>query len=159
VAGVEIRTDMVSLAPVYSADQGGSLSPQKIAGYRGTNEVRVLVRDLEQRTALLTSLIQQANTAGANEISGPEFLVLDTKPLVEARVNAVEDARVKAETYARALNVRLGRVLAVTEGERKHRPMPMMSRAAPDRNWVPPIERGTNELSAQVIVMWELKQD
>ena len=83
----------------------------------------------------------------------------DAKPLVEARVNAVEDARVKAETYARALNVRLGRVLAATEGERKHRPMPMIARAAPDRNWVPPIERGTNELSAQVIVMWELKQD
>ena len=49
-------------------------------------------------------------------MSGPEFLVHnDAKPLIEARVNAVEDARTKAETYAKALNVRLGRVLMVTE--------------------------------------------
>ncbi len=159
-AGIEIRTAVLSLAPIYSVDQGPSGSPQKIIGYRATNNVRVLVRDLEQRTALLASLIQQANTAGANEISGPEFLVLnDAKPLVEARVNAVEDARTKAETYARALNVRLGRVLTVIEGERGHRPMPMMARAASDRNALPPIEPGSNELSARVRVMWELKQD
>jgi|SRR5829696_1625486 len=45
-----------------------------------------------------------------------EFLVFnDAKPFVEAGVNVIEDARTKAETYAKALNVRLGRVIAVTE--------------------------------------------
>src|SRR3954462_6958585 len=155
---VEIRTEAVSLAPIYSADQGASGRPQKITGYRATNDVRVLVRDLEKRSALVPSIIEQANTAGANEISGPEFLVCnDAKPLVEARVNAVENARTKAETYAKALNVRLGRVLTVTELERGHRPMPMMARAKADMP--PPIETGTNEIIARVTVIWELKQD
>jgi len=81
------------------------------------------------------------------------------KPLVEARVNAIEDARTKAETYAKALNVRLGPVLAVTELEREHRPMPMMARAASPAEASPPIETGTNEITARVTVMWELKQE
>jgi uncharacterized protein YggE len=83
----------------------------------------------------------------------------DAKPLVEARVNAMDDARTKAETYAKALNVRLGRVLAVTELDRGHRPMPMMARAASSAETAPPIEAGTNEIAARVTVMWELKQD
>lgn len=104
----------------------------------------------------LGAIIEQANQIGANEISGPEFLVFnDAKPLVEARVNAIEDARTKAETYAKALNVRLGRVIAVTEPERGHRPMPMMAQAEA----APPIETGTNEIVARVTIVWELKQD
>src|SRR5215210_6675962 len=104
--------------------------------------------------------IEQANKVGANEISGPEFLVFnDAKPLVEARVNAIEDARTKAETYAKALNVRLGRVIAVTERERGHRPMPMMARSASQADVAPPIETGTNEIVARVTVVWELRQD
>src|SRR5829696_216946 len=121
--------------------------------------VFVWVRDLHQRSPeLLAAIVEQANKVGANEISGPEFLLFnDAKPLVEARVNAIDDARKKAETYAKALNVRLGRVLTVTELERGHRPMPMMARAQADMP--PPIETGTNEIIARVTVMWELKQD
>src|SRR5215203_184135 len=108
----------------------------------------------------LGAIIEQANKVGANEISGPEFLVFnDAKPLVEARVNAIEDARTKAETYAKALNVRLGRVIAVTEPERGHRPMPMMARSASRADVAPPIETGTNEIVARVTVVWELRQD
>jgi uncharacterized protein YggE len=104
--------------------------------------------------------LDEANKAGANEISGPAFLVLnDAKPLVEARVGAIEDARIKAETYAKALNVRLGRVLAVSEADRGARPMAMMGRSAAQSDAAPPIEPGTNEITARVTVMWELKQD
>jgi uncharacterized protein len=118
------------------------------------------VRELEQRgPGFLASLMEQANKAGANEISGPEFLVHnDAKPRVEARVNAIEDARTKAETYARALNARLGRVLRVTEVDRGARPMPMMARAEAQAA-APPIEAGTNDIVARVSVVWELKQD
>jgi uncharacterized protein YggE len=105
-------------------------------------------------------MIEQASRVGANEISGPEFLVHnDAKPLVEARVNAVEDARTRAETYAKALNVRLGRVLTVTEVKRGSRPMPMLARGAAQAEASPPIELGTNEITAKVSVVWELRQE
>jgi uncharacterized protein YggE len=129
---VEIRTDAVTLTPIYAAQQGPRPGTPLVSGYRGNNRTHISIRDLDELSAgLLASIIEHANRAGANEISGPEFLVLkDAKPLVEARVNAIQDARTKAETYAKALNVRLGRVLTVTELERGHRPMPMMARAA-----------------------------
>src|SRR5215217_7885376 len=64
---VEVRTDTVTLTPIY-ADRSSSPAKPTVNGYKvGAN---------------------------ANEISGPEFLVFnDAKPLVEARVNAIEDAR------------------------------------------------------------------
>ena len=74
-------------------------------------------------------------------------------------MNAIEDARTKAETYAKALNVRLGRVIAVKELEPRHGPMPMMARSASQADAAPPIETGTNEIAARVTVVWELKQD
>jgi uncharacterized protein len=129
---VEIRTDAVTLTPIYAAHQDTQRRHPMVSGYRANNRVQITVRDLDQRNpGFLGAIIEQANKVGANEISGPEFIVFnDAKPLVEARVNAIEDARTKAETYAKALNVRLGRVVAVTEVERGHRPMPMMARAA-----------------------------
>jgi uncharacterized protein YggE len=158
---VEIRTDAVTLTPIYAAHEGRPPGTPLVSGYRGNNRTHISIRDLDQQSAgLLASIIEQANKVGANEIFGPEFLVLnDAKPLVEARVNAIDDARTKAETYAKALGVRLGRVLTVTELERGHRPMPMMARAAPPAEASPPVETGTNEIAARVTVMWELKQD
>lgn len=156
---VDIRTEAVTLTPVYGVDQA-STRGRPVVTYRANNSVRISVRDLEQRGAgFLGSLIEQANKAGANEISGPEFLVHnDAKPRVEARVNAIEDARTKAETYARALNARLGRVLTVTEPDAGNRPMAMAPRAQAQAI-APPIEAGTHEIAARVSVMWELKQD
>src|SRR3954451_21138440 len=153
---VEIRTDAVTLTPIY-ADRGSHPGKPALSGYRANNIVRVLIRQLDQRSpGFLGAIVEHANKVGANEISGPEFLVFnDAKPLVEARVNAIEDAQTKAETYAKALNVRLGRVLTVTELERGHRPMPITTRAKADMP--PPIETGTNEIIARVTVMWELK--
>jgi uncharacterized protein len=157
---VEIRTDAVTLAPIY-ADRGSHPGKPALSGYRANNSLRVLIKELDQRSpGFLGAIIEQANKVGANEIFGPEFLVFnDAKPLVEARVNAIEDARTKAETYAKALNVRLGRVIAVTELERGPRPMPMMARSASQADASPPIETGTNEIVARVTVRWELKQD
>jgi uncharacterized protein YggE len=158
---VELRTDVVTLTPIYAADQGLPRGGSVVNGYRVNNSVRISVRDLHQRgPEFLAAVVEQANKAGANEISGPEFLLFnDAKPLIEARVNAIEDARTKAETYAKALNVRLGRVLAVMEPERAHRPMPMMARAVSQAEAAPPVETGTNEVAARVTVMWELKQE
>jgi uncharacterized protein len=157
---VEIRTDAATLTPIY-ADRGSHPAKPALNGYRANNSLRVLIRELDQRSpGFLGAIIEQANKVGANEISGPEFLVFnDAKPLVEARVNAIEDARTKAETYAKALNVRLGRVIAVKELERRHGPMPMMARSASQADAAPPIETGTNEIVARVTVVWELKQD
>jgi uncharacterized protein YggE len=156
---VEVRTDAVTLTPIY-ADRSSNPAKPTVSGYRANNTLRILVRELDQRSpGFLGAIIEQANKVGANEISGPEFLVFnDAKPFVEARVNAVEDARTKAK-HTKALNVRLGRVIAVTEPEGGHRPTPMMARSASQTDATAPIETGPNEIVARVTVVWELKQD
>src|SRR3954451_25234844 len=135
---VEIRTDAATLTAI-PGDRFSDPGKPALSGYRANNSLRDLIRELDQRSpGFLGAIIEQANQVGANEISGPESLVFnDAKPLVEARVNAIEDARMKAETYAKALNVRLGRVIAVKELERRHGPMAMMARAASQADAAP----------------------
>lgn len=158
---VELRTENVAVTPLYAIEPPGGARRPAIRGYRAQNGVAVTLREFDKREpGFLGVLIEAATKAGANEVFGPEFTVRDdAKPLVEARVAAIDNARVKAETYAKALNVRLGRVLSVTEGERTVRPMPMAARAAGPAEAAPPVEAGTNEVAARVTVVWELKQE
>jgi len=54
--------------------------------------------------------------AGANTVGGPTFSLSDSKPAErQARTAAVAAALEEAETYASALNMRVGRVLRVSE--------------------------------------------
>lgn len=158
---VELRTEMVTVTPLYAMEPPSGARRPAIRGYRAQNGVAVTVREFDKREpGFLGTLIEAATKAGANEVFGPEFIVRDdAKPLVEARVAAIDNARVKAETYAKALNVRLGRVLSVTEGERAVRPMAMAARAAGPAEAAPPIEAGTNEVAARVTVLWEIRQE
>jgi uncharacterized protein YggE len=76
---VELRTEVVTLTPMYAADQGLPRGRSVVNGYRANNSVRISVRDLHQRSPeFLAAIVEQANKAGANEISGPEFLVCPT---------------------------------------------------------------------------------
>ena len=55
-------------------------------------------------------------TAGVTDIGNVEFLVSEpSKALDQARDTAIADARRKAEVYARASGVQLGRVEWITE--------------------------------------------
>jgi uncharacterized protein YggE len=156
----ELRTATVRLSPIYAQPRDGSQAA-RIEAYRATNAVTLTVRDFGKRDpGFIGSLIERATQAGANEIAGPHFLVeKDAKPLTEARVNAVDDARSKAETYAKALGVKLGRVLIITEAGDEPAPVPMMARSDIAATVAPPIEPGTNEIKSRVRVVWEIRQE
>jgi predicted secreted protein len=47
---VELRTDIVTLNPIYAADQGLPRGRSVVNGYRANNSVRIWVRDLHQRS-------------------------------------------------------------------------------------------------------------
>jgi uncharacterized protein YggE len=78
---VEIRTDAVTLTPVYAVDPVPPRGAQRLAvsGYRANNSVRISVREFDRRgPGFLAAIIDQASKVGANEVSGPEFLVATT---------------------------------------------------------------------------------
>ncbi len=82
-------------------------------GYLVTRNVQVELRDLEQ----LGPLLERAVDAGANQVSGPALDSSRRKELErEAMGKAVADARLNAETLARAAGVRLGPVRTMNGG-------------------------------------------
>ena len=84
-----------------------------LEGYVVSRQVRVELRDLEK----LGALIERAIDAGVNQASDPALDSSRRKELErEALARAVEDARLNAETLARAAGMSLGTVRRLNAG-------------------------------------------
>lgn len=146
VAERDIQTSRLSLQPQYDPNKAGSAH---LSGFQATNQVTVRVRDIDK----LPTLLDRAIAAGANEMSGIEFVVLEQSKLLDrARDDAVADARRKAELYAKAAGAKLGRVIAITEEGSAPPPRPMQTM----RSGAVPIALGEQTLKAAVTVSYEL---
>ena len=84
----------------------------RLIGFSVNNQITVRVGDISK----LAAVIDRAIAAGANEMSGIEFsLSNESKLLDEARGAAIADAHRKAELYAHAAGMQVGRVAAISE--------------------------------------------
>ena len=128
IADRDIQTSAISLSPRYSnpeleaqlrARQTGqayvppvSTTP-KIVGYEARNTVNVRVRKLGEMGKIIDTLVSQ----GANDINGPNFTLEEQGGAMdEARAEAVATGRQRAQLYARAAGLRVGRILSISEG-------------------------------------------
>lgn len=146
----DIQTASFRVEPRYTRPVEGQAA--KIDGYSVTNEVQVLVRDLDKLGDILDRLV----TAGANQTAGLNFEVSKAEMLLdEARKEAVVNARRRAELYAAAAGAEVGEVLTITEGEAIAPPRPVFARAM--KAEAVPIERGTETLEASVTITWALQ--
>jgi len=146
VAERDIQTSRLSLQPQYDPNKG---TPTHLTGFQATNQVTVKVRDIDK----LPALLDRAIAAGANEMSGIEFVVLEqSKVLDRARDDAIADAHRKAELYAKAAGAKLGRVVTITEEGSAAPPRPMQALRA----GAIPIAPGEQTLKAVVTVSYEL---
>ena len=104
-----IQTARFSIQPNYT----DSRVEPKLSGCSVSNHVNVTVREISK----VSELLDRAVAAGATDVDNLSFLNSDaSKALDQAREAAIADARRKAEVYARASAVRLGRVEWLTEG-------------------------------------------
>ena len=152
--GDEIKTIGYSLNPNYRYPREGG--KPELTGYTATNVVRV-------RTGALSgvgSLIDTATQSGANKIQRLVFTLKDEDAAKrEALRNAAAKAKSKAEDVARALGLKIARVLSVNEGEQAFRPVMrelragavMAQEAAPT-----PVEAGTIQVRSTVTLTAEL---
>ena len=123
-----------------------------IDGYRVSNQVSVLVRDLKALGGLLDKLV----SLGANQVNGLSFEVSKAETLKDdARKEAVANARRRAELLAAAAGAEVGDVVTISEEASFGGPRPMGMRAA--KADMVPIEAGTETLEARVTVTWKLK--
>jgi hypothetical protein len=146
IAERDIQTSRLSLQPQYDPNKSGTAH---LTGFQATNQVTVRIRDIGNLAAILDSAI----SAGANEMSGIEFIVSEQSKLLDrARDDAIADAHRKAELYAKAAGARLGHVVAISEEGSTPAPRPMQALRA----GAVPISPGEQTLRAVVTVSYEL---
>lgn len=149
IAERDIQTTRLSIYPQQDPNKAGKA---RIIGFQASNQVNVKLRDINKIADALDRMI----SAGANEISGVSFSVSDpSKALDAARKDAVADAKRKAEIYATAAGVGLGRAVVIQEEGTPalFQPRPMAMRAAAA---APPVSPGEETLRISVTIGYEL---
>jgi uncharacterized protein YggE len=151
VADADIQTSDLSLQP--QRDPAARTPDARIIGYQVVNRVVLRIRNLNQIGNLIDDLV----TAGCNQLYGLRFEISEPeKYLEQARRDAVTDARKKAELYAHAAGVRLGRLLSLVEDQPPLSAMRALPRAEAAAASQVPIERGESEIKVQIRTAWEL---
>ncbi|WP_053642403.1 MULTISPECIES: SIMPL domain-containing protein [unclassified Streptomyces] len=113
IAERDIRTDSLSLAPVYTQSAEGE---SRVTGYQAGQAFSVKVRDID-RTGQVVGAVNDT-TRDAGRINGVVFDVADPSALrTRAREAAFRDAYDKAAQHARLSGHRLGRLISLSEGE------------------------------------------
>ncbi len=154
-AGVDekdIQTTDLSMNPIYSHRRG---EPTVFKGYRVDQTVSVVVEDLAKASDIVSAAVGAGGTGV--RLNGLRLQVGDPEAaLSPARSDAFEQARAKAEEYAAETGHELGEVVKVSEvadqpydGDRGY------ALSAADAASIP-IQPGQADLTAQVVVVFEL---
>ncbi len=117
-----VRATRISVQPEYNWDNNAR--ERNLIGYFVSRQVEVDLRDLEK----LGTLLEKATDLGVNQLGDPRLESSKRRDLERsALAKAVEDARLNAETVAKAAGARLGpaRTISASSG---FVPVPVMSR-------------------------------
>jgi len=152
IADRDIQTSNISLNPEYRYAEN---QPPQLVGYTASNQLSVRFRDIRNTGEILDALVAQ----GANQINGPTLTI--DKPeaaLDEARTRAIAAGRARADLYARALGMRVVRLLSVSEsgGYAAPPPMPVMMEAR-GASADTKIDPGEQKLQVSVAMSFELR--
>jgi uncharacterized protein YggE len=145
VAPRDLQTQQVSVYPQTNADGATT-------GFSASNSVHAKLREISKSD----SVLEQAVAAGGNTISGPSFSKANTDLLTEqALAKAYEQARRKAESFAKRVDLGLGKPISIQESGEPG----VVFGASPAREAAKgsvPIEPGRTEVSASLTVTFEL---
>ena len=159
VAKQDIQTSNFSVQPKYKYAKrasNGEHEPPRITGYTVSNSVTVIARDLAKLGPVLDAVV----SSGVNQMNGLSFSIAEPEPLRnEARKLAVAEARTRAELYAAAAGVSLGKILSISEAGGHRPPQPAFRRAALESAAADavPIAQGQQSIQMQVNIVWEIE--
>ncbi len=153
IADKDIQTSSISLNPDYRYENNQA---PVLTGYQASNNVSVKFRDIRNSGKILDALVAE----GANQINGPSLTI--DKPETaydEARVKAIAAGRARAELYARALGMRVMRLVSVSEGGGNYPrpPMPMAVMAKAERGADTSIDPGSQDLEVTLAMSFDLQ--
>lgn len=154
----DIKTSSYNIYPTtdYETD------PPRISGYRVSTSYNITVRDVDKANDVLVSV----TAAGANLVGGISFDLseeAEAKAFSDARKDAVQKAKQKAESLSNASGVTLGKIINVSEGitgSPVRYAMPMAGggdMALESKMTAPDVEPGTTEINLAVTLSYEVR--
>jgi hypothetical protein len=158
--GIEEKDLTTQNVSVYETDEPEIMiyPPRPRSGekqWQASNSLAIILRDVNQASAL-ADLLQGFSMA---QVSGPSFSVDDTNlSEQDLLVDAMADAREKAERLAEAGGRKLGKVLTASEGY-SSAPYPLYSdlMAVGEAKSSAPVEPGSTQMTKTLTVVFELK--
>lgn len=151
-AGIEdsdIQTTSIELTPVYVYNERSG--EQNIDGYQASNRVTVTAHDLTLVGPTLDALV----AAGANDISNIAFGFEESDKLYDAaRRDAVAKLRQRADLYADAADIQVGRILELSEsgGYMPYGPIMVTGARLEAQDAAPPTPVSGGEMTLQISV-------
>ena len=153
----DIATTAYNLSPNYNYGKYGS-NP-KIVGYTLTQTATLKIRDFSKVAPIVGGLSDK----GVNQIGSVTFSVEDSdKYMAPARSEAFAKAEAKAAEMAKSTGTHLGRILNFSDYQSTPQPYAVynsdraMGGAATASSITPTIEPGTQNLTVQVSITYEL---
>lgn len=157
----DIKTQSYNITPRYQ--HSSCLEPiteekpcplSEIVGYTINQTLAVKIRDLNKIGDILSGVVEK----GANIASGPNFTIDDPNQLKDqARKEAIVKAKEKAKAIAEAGGFKLGKLISLNEGIYFPPPSPFMAKEAVGGGVPPIIEPGSQEISVNVTLTYEIK--
>jgi uncharacterized protein len=155
-----VQTATFTVTPQYKSPpkrpSDAPPAPPEIVGYTISNTVTVEVREVEK----VGAVIEEVLSAGANHFHGLRWALRDEQ---QARLNALKigagKAREKAAALSEAVNLKLGRLVNVTEGNHVVQPTPRVSRfmgTMEGAGGEVPISSGEMKIEATVTLVYEI---
>jgi uncharacterized protein YggE len=151
IADDDIRTTSYNINPQYDQSQA-------LRGY----QIQNLVEVRSTNVAGVGSLLDDVVGAGATRVYGIRFEARNMDELKsQARDQAMQNARAKAEQLARDSGVALGRPISIEESDPGVTPVRAQVGAAPAALAAPapttPIQPGELQIQTQVRVVWAIQ--
>ena len=153
IAAKDIQTSNYNLNAQFNYPNGGGTPV--FAGYEASNQVSAKLRDISKVGDALDALV----AAGANNISGPSFMLDDdTAPKQAARAKAFQRGQAMAQDFARMAGYSGVKLLEVSEDVQTRGPIVpvafnVRSEAADAKT---PIEAGEVGTSVMLTVKYEM---
>ena len=156
----DVKTQNYSVQPRYQyyscPESGGACPPADIVGYTVTQTVQVKVRDFNTIGTILAGVVER----GASRVSQLSFDIDDSDALEnEARAAAIRKAKEKAKVIAKAGGFKVGRILSIEEAGffSPRYAFETLSLDSAGGAPSPTIEPGSQEVSVNLIVVYEIR--
>ena len=160
VAKEDIKTQNYDLQPRYQyyscPRNGGVCPPAEVIGYTINQTISVKIRNFEKAGDILANTVQK----GASSVSQLNFTIDDPTSIQDkARGEAIEKAKEKAKSIAKAGGFRLGQLLSIQERDYSTPVYERFDSAIGIGGGlsVPKIEPGSQETKVTVTLIYEIR--